>query len=256
MCLTPTAIRRRSSIATTTRSPTLTDANDNLTSITDANSLATTFTYTSGLLSGITDPASRTTSFSHNANDQLTGITEPGSAAWSFSYDTDGHLTGRTDPLSESITFSYGSADRISGVTRADATTDSLTPYQTKGFLAAGSGTSASPGAAVLLAGAVRTYTDGRSNDWEARYDWTGFGKTMGDLDARGYLWVTHRDEGRTRVDVHRFTGSQLTLLSRWQRECDHKSPCGLQLRHVHLQFVQPGDAAYGCRQQDLQLHL
>ena len=171
------------------------DAGGKLTSITDSNGLVTTFAYAAGLLSSITDPAGRATTFNHDANNRLVGITEPNSAAWAFSYDSAGRMTGRTDPLAGTIGFAYSFAGRTSSVTRADSTTDALVPWQTEGLLEPGTGTPSAPAAAVLLAGASTTYTDGRGNDWQSHYDWTGFGKTTGDLDPRGYLFVTHRDQ-------------------------------------------------------------
>ena len=77
---------------------------------------------------------------------------------------------------------------------RADGTSDALVPWQTQGLVEPGSGTPAAPAAAVLLAAAATTYTDGRGYDWTSHYDWTGFGKLTGLLDPRGYLAVTHRN--------------------------------------------------------------
>jgi len=171
------------------------DAGGNLTSITDPNALVTNFAYAGGVLSSITDPAGRATNFTHDANSRLAGITDPDSAAWAFSYDSAGRMTGRTDPLSNATGFTYNFAGRVNGVTRADGTSDALVPWQTQGLLQPGTGTPSAPEAAVMLAGAASTYTDGRGNDWTGHYDWTGFGKSTGSLDPRGYLFVTHRDQ-------------------------------------------------------------
>ena len=153
----------------------------------------TSFAYTNGLLSSITDPASRESSFTYDANGRLTGITQPDDSTWGFTYDTAGHMTSRTDPRSNETDFSYDFG-RVSGVTRADTTSVSLSPYQLQGLVAPGNGTSNDPADSVLLAGALATYTDGRSETWQTYDDWTGFGAQTGLADAAGNLAVTVRD--------------------------------------------------------------
>ena len=177
-------------------------SNGALTSITDQDGLVTNFAYTNGLLSSITDPASRTFTFSHNANAQLTGITQPNNAAWAFGYDSNGHMTSRTDTRNNVVQFNYSFAGRISGVRRADSSSDSLTPEETQALLAPGTGTQSNPVEAVLLAAAVSTYTDGRGNQWETYYDWGGFGADTGDVDPDGYLDVTHVDANGLTIET------------------------------------------------------
>ena len=165
-----------------------------LTSITDPVGLVTQFAYSNGLLSSITDPDSRVFTISHNASAQLTGITQPDNNAWAFGYNSAGEMTSRTDPRSNVVDFNYSFAGRIDGAVRTDGTSDSLTPQETQALLAPGTGTQQNPVEAVLLAAAVSTYVDGRSDSWETYNDWGGFGAETGAVDPDGYLAVTHLD--------------------------------------------------------------
>ncbi len=165
-----------------------------LTSITDQVGLVTQLAYSNGLLSSITDPDSRVFTFAHNANSDLTGISQPDGNSWSFAYNSNGEMTGRTDTRNDVVQFNYSFAGRIDGTVRADGASDSLTPQETQALLAPGTGTQTNPVEATLLAAAVSTYVDGRSNSWETYNDWGGFGAETGQVDPDGYLTVTHVD--------------------------------------------------------------
>ena len=169
------------------------DASGKLASIRDANGQVSRFSYSAGLLASITDPAGRTSRFTHDAGGRLTGAIQPDGAAWMFTYDADGRMIGRTDPRDATTSFSYGFAGRIGEVARGDGTAVSLVPFQTRGLLAPGAGGPSAPEPAVLLAAATSVYTDGRGNQWETRYDWTGFGRSTSTVDPLSYACVTHR---------------------------------------------------------------
>ncbi len=162
-----------------------------LTTITDMNNQVTTLTYnSSGLLSGITDPASRTATLTYTGK-QLTSITDPANDVWQYSYDSANDLTKLTDPNNHATTFTYNSADRVSSVTLADNTTEKLTAVQMNGWAAAGS----SNVTAVLLAtGDQAQFTDGNNNVWKYGVDWLGFGLGTADIDPLGDAALTYRD--------------------------------------------------------------
>jgi RHS repeat-associated protein len=161
------------------------NGSNQLATITDPYSKVTTFTYVSNELATIKDPSNRVTTFTHTGA-YLTGVTLPDSGAWSYAYDGSGRLTKATDPLTHALTVTYDSGGRASGTSRPDATTESITPYERQGWVPAGSGTSGSPYAPVLLAQAVASYTDPVGNVTRLRPDWYGLGETGQQVDPYG----------------------------------------------------------------------
>jgi YD repeat-containing protein len=166
-------------------------SNGQLTTITDMNNQVTTLAYnTSGLLSTITDPDSRTATLTYTGS-QLASITDPANDVWQYGYDSANDLTTLTDPNSHTTTFTYNSADRVSSVTQPDSTTEQLTAMQMNGWAAAGS----SNVTAVLLAtGDQAQFTDGNNNVWNYGLDWLGFGKTVLAADPLGDTSLIYRD--------------------------------------------------------------
>jgi RHS repeat-associated protein len=157
----------------------------NLTTITDPYNDVTTLTYSSGLLSTISDPAGRVATFTHSGSD-LTGVTLPDSSTWGYGYDGSGRLTQVTDPNSKTTTLVYDSGGRVSGVTQPDGTAESVTPFEREGWVAPGLGTSGSPAAATLLAASAASFTDPNSHTSTLRPDWYGLGETATSVDALG----------------------------------------------------------------------
>jgi RHS repeat-associated protein len=166
-----------------------------LTSITDMNGQVTTLAYnSSNLLSTITDPASRTATLTYTGA-QLTGITDPGSNLWTYGYDTGNDLTSLTDPNTHPTSFTYNFADRVSSITQPDNTTESLIAEQMNGLAAPGTGTSGNPAPAVLLAtGDQAQFTDGNNNVWTTGLDWLGFGLAVDSIDPLGDTSLTYID--------------------------------------------------------------
>lgn len=173
-----------------------------LTSITDLNNQVTTLTYTAGKLTSITDPANRKATLAYTGS-QLISITDPANDVWGYTYDSANDLTKLTDPNTHATTFAYNFAGRVSSVTRADLTTEQLTPVQINGLAAPGTGTQASPATAVLLAaGDTAQFTDGNNNVWATGLDWLGYGSSVQDadpladtsltyIDANGLAWLS-----------------------------------------------------------------
>ena len=155
----------------------------------------------SGKLASITDPAvdpvtmnHRVTQFGVNAG-QLTQITEPDPGymqtipTFGYSYDSHNKLLTLTDPDSHQTAFTYSSTSaRVSTVTRADNTTESLVPQQATGLVASGDQT------ATLAVQAGAAYTDPRGKAWFDALDWSGFGHPTELFDPLLDESVMHRN--------------------------------------------------------------
>jgi RHS repeat-associated protein len=76
-----------------------------------------TFNYTSGKLSSITDPASRTTSVTIDANGDLVQVTTPDQATRRFAYDSNHLLVQETNQNGAVTDYAYDSYGRIKTVT-------------------------------------------------------------------------------------------------------------------------------------------
>jgi RHS repeat-associated protein len=168
-----------------------------LTTITDFNNLVTTFAYNgNNNVTSITDPANRTVTLSYdNASPaRLTAVQDPDGDQWAYTYDSANHLTTLTNPRSFTTSFAYGFAGTVGTVTRADATTETLTPLQLQGLVPNGSGTQQNPATSVLAAQALASYTDARNNSWQTRSEWLGFGRATQRVDPLSDTSVIYRD--------------------------------------------------------------
>ena len=88
--------------------------------------------------------SSRVTTLNYSTAGLLTSITDADSQEWDYGYDSAARMTSIVDPLTNETAFTYGAGNRVSGVTRADSSTVSLTPAQVRGLAASGTGTSTS----------------------------------------------------------------------------------------------------------------
>jgi YD repeat-containing protein len=155
----------------------------------------------SGQLASITDPAvipntttNRVTQFGVTAG-QLTQITEPDPGSGQpiptlgYAYESHNKLLTLTDPDSHQTAFTYSSTSaRVSTVTRADNTTESLVPQQATGLVASGDQT------ATLAVQAGAAYTDPRGKAWFDALDWSGFGHPTERFDPLLDEAVMHRN--------------------------------------------------------------
>jgi YD repeat-containing protein len=86
------------------------DSAGRVTSVTNANGGATTFTYdSSGNLTSLTDPDGNTTTWTYNSQDQLIQETNPLGASAYYSYDSAGDLARYTDYDGRVRQFTYDS---------------------------------------------------------------------------------------------------------------------------------------------------
>lgn len=93
-----------------------------LIAIIDRNGNTTTLAYnsTSGLLSTVTDPASRTLTFTYgnpSFTGFVTGVSSSVGISYSYSYDTQGRLIQITKPDQTTVSFTYNSQSLITAVT-------------------------------------------------------------------------------------------------------------------------------------------
>jgi RHS repeat-associated protein len=88
------------------------DANGVLTSLTDRNANALTFTYTDGLLTRVTDTVGRQVDLTYTAG-RLTGLSGPSSRSVSYTYDGSGRLWTVTDVRGKTTTYTYDAGGRL-----------------------------------------------------------------------------------------------------------------------------------------------
>ena len=93
----------------------------NLTAIIDRNGNTTTVAYdSSGRISTVTDPASRTLTFTYGNTtftNLATSVNSSVGISYSYSYDSQGRLIQVTKPDSTTVSFTYDSQSRITTVT-------------------------------------------------------------------------------------------------------------------------------------------
>ena len=97
----------------------------NLIAIIDRNGNTTTVAYdSSGRLSTVTDPASRTLTFNYTGGSTLvTSVTSSVGITLSYSYDGQGRLTQVTKPDQTTVSFTYNSQSLITAVTDSNGKT-------------------------------------------------------------------------------------------------------------------------------------
>jgi YD repeat-containing protein len=179
------------------------DGSHKLTNINDPYGKGVTLAYdVSNKLATITDAAGRTATFAHSGN-TLTGATMPDQSSWAYTYDGSGRLTQVTDPRAKVVSVAYDSANRVGTITRPDATTQTFTAYQERGYNT--SGTSGSPAPAILLAEARASSTDPRAYTTDLRMDWRGLGLVEQMTDPALYVATSDRDaNGLATISVDR----------------------------------------------------
>jgi YD repeat-containing protein len=113
------------------------NVSNQISTITDNYSNATTFSYSGGFLQTIKDPANRVVTFAHTSSN-LTQATLPDGSTWNYAYASGGQLTQITDPRSKTVTVAYDSASRVATISRPDSTTEKFTNFQESGWTNSG----------------------------------------------------------------------------------------------------------------------
>ena len=103
---------------------------NNLTTLTDPSGRVITLTYNSGnRVTSIADPNGNSHGFSYT-NGLLTGLTSQiaglGTRTWSYTYDADGFLLTKTDPGNQTTTYEYDSQYRVTRVTDPESKIKSI----------------------------------------------------------------------------------------------------------------------------------
>jgi RHS repeat-associated protein len=163
-----------------------------LTSIVDRNGNRTTFTYTAGVLTNITNSYGRSLTLSYNAQNHLASVSDPAGRVTQFQYDSTGRkLTTITDPNGKTIQYSYNVLYQLTSKTDKAGRTFSYSyvnaePAAVKDGLGNTPAILSNPNnwatnSTTLAMFQMRVYlpstatnTDGRGNPWQYQYDTNG----------------------------------------------------------------------------------
>lgn len=96
------------------------DSNRNLTDITLPNGQTIVYTYSSGQLSKITDPAGRITEFSYNSSRHLKSVQFPDGSQVNYNYDSDGRMISETDKSGNTVQYVYNDQGRVEKIISPD----------------------------------------------------------------------------------------------------------------------------------------
>jgi RHS repeat-associated protein len=145
-----------------------TDSSGNPLSILDPEGRLTSFTYSGGLLTGVSDFAGRTVTIDHNAAGQITEIDLPNpgngeaQGITTFAYDTStGEMTSLTD-ASGTTQFAYNAFRELTQTTNPDGSVSKLNAPLGQALVntAGGVGTASNPAALVYASSLVGSQTD------------------------------------------------------------------------------------------------
>src|SRR5262249_10926028 len=138
------------------------DANGLLQTITDPVGLQTTFAYTNGKVTSITDPANRVTHLSYDAAGNLLRITDPDDSNVQYTYDSAHPQTAVIDKLGHRSQDVYDFAGRATQSIRADGSVVQIAPVETQGLYPPEMTVDPTNAPAALASSrAVSTYVDG-----------------------------------------------------------------------------------------------
>jgi RHS repeat-associated protein len=194
-----------------------------LVSVTDRNNNVTILSYSGGNLTNVADTYGRTITFSYNSHNLITSITDPLSRVTSFTYDSTGtQLATITDPAGKTTQYTYNLFSQITSKTDKDGRvfTYSYTNNEPTSF-ADGTGapyfsmsnpTNWATDPTQLAMNQLRQYTpsttsktDGNGNVWKYGYD------------LHGYITSTVAPDGAT----WNYTYDPATLMPASQTDAD-----------------------------------
>ncbi len=181
--------------------------------IIDPVGLKTTFTYTSGKVTAITDPAQRVTQLKYDEFGNLISITDPDNSTSTWEYDNLHHMVAEVDQRGNREETVYNFAGRAVGATRKDGSVVRVNPVQTQGLYSpeATINPLSSP-VARTTNDAVSSYANGNGNVRVTELDQAG--QLVNARDGEGVLpsvarneanLVTSRTDGRGFVTTYKY---------------------------------------------------
>ena len=177
------------------------DTSGNLSTITDPLSHVTTFSYSNGLLSSVTDFAGRVTWFNDNGSQvQSIALPDPNTPGGTsgpltqFQYGPGNDLADVTDPRGNTTAYAYDFAGWVSTVTNPDSGQSTYVPEAIAGLanLSVSGYDVNHKATTVLSSAAVTTATDPLSR--VTTYQSDVLGNMIDETDAAGNAWGYARD--------------------------------------------------------------
>jgi RHS repeat-associated protein len=177
------------------------DADNHLTSLTDANGRVTSFTYGNRGITTITDPVGRSVDVTYHSNGGLHTITDAAGAVTTFDNTRTGNVDGIQTPNGNWTDISYDSSNRVTSVTRyltpgartGDAAVTAFAYNSTSGASSSTQETSPTGGVttyALDTSGRVTSVTDPlgrmRSQTWTPNSDLATATDAMGSAGTGG----------------------------------------------------------------------
>ena len=188
------------------------DAQGKLETITDPASLVTILTYTETLLSSVTDPDNRITTFQRDPAGNLTQVTFPDATTKSFGYDANNLMTSDTDERGKTSQMNFDALGKFSSGTTKDGSTIAATNIQSVGAVDpdSGLGTKDNPAPITRPNQAISTLTDGKMNTTSFVTD--SLGATTRQEDALGQVTLIERDENGNPTKITRPNGAVMEM--------------------------------------------
>lgn len=153
---------------------------NNLTTITDTQGRTVSFTRTGGSVTQMTDNAgSRIFGYAYDSNSRLKTYTDPLLKTTQYGYDSNNNLNKITDPRGNVILVTYDSQKRVSTITRVTDPVLNTGPTWSFAYPAFSSGTCGAPGNPL----GMTTVTDPDSHTTTYCYD--SLGQATNIVDAR-----------------------------------------------------------------------
>ena len=199
------------------------DAVYRLVQIVDRNLNTNTLNYVGGLLTSVSDPYGRTTTFAYNSSNHLAAITQPAARVTTFQYDpSGGELASITDPAGKTITYTYDPLYQLSQKVDKDGrvftyTYDAGKPVgisdeQNESLYQLSNATNWAVDPMALTNDFMRVYvpsttskTDGNGGTWRYAYDTNAAPTSLVDPDgaARSFTYDPDTRQLSSRTDAN-----------------------------------------------------
>ena len=160
----------------------------------DPVGLETTFTYTNGRVSSITDPANRVTELKYDTKGNLAEIIDPDESSRKWEYDDSHRMTAAIDKRDNRGEDFYDEAGRVVRAVRPDGTEVKVNSAQTQGLYRPEQTLNPfSTPLAKELGDAEASYVDGNGNVIRTKLDQEG--QAVSSQDGAGFLPSVERND-------------------------------------------------------------